>query len=276
MPQMVSRTPVALALAVSFVIGVSTGSAGASVLCKNRRGGLLVRDVCKPREETLDPPKLDQLGLRGPAGPPGPVGPPGGGLKVLDASGAEVGLVMSLVQTGSYYGSGSSQSARVVREMMLPGGSGTEFIAFYITTQGLTTSDYACSSYYGYYTKADCTGDRFQTCEYGSCSSVAGAFLFTSLTPGPDGVACFARGGTEFQHGDFYQRTYVSGPSIDAATSQCVGAGGTLLTPVIDCGYPQFPHFCAQCCLPKSDVGVAPVHQVDLSGVGTPPFRLGR
>lgn len=270
MPRIVSRLPLAIAFAVGLVIGQSTAPAEASVLCKSRRGGLLVRDTCKPREETLDPARLDQLGLRGPTGPAGLPGPPGGGLKVLDATGVEVGLVTSL-QT--YYG----QFASVIREATLPGGSGPEFIAFSVSARGLTTSEYACNSYYGtYYSNADCTGDRFQSCEYGSCSSVEGAFLYTSLTTRPDGVACFARGGTEFERGDFYHQTYLSAPSIDAVTSLCVAGGGTLLGPVTNCGSPQFPFFCAQCCSLRRGVGVAPVHEVDLSTVGTPPFRLSR
>ena len=280
MPPIVSRLAAAVLLAAGLLVVVPTMPAQASVLCKNRHGGLLVRDTCKPHEETLDTAALDQLGLRGPAGPPGPPGPSGGGLKVLDATGAEVGVVSALVNGYSYYGSSSPQSARVVRQMTLPGGSGPEFIAFYVTTQGLKTTSYSCTSsysYYGiYYTNADCSGDRFQTCDYGACSSADGAFLFTSLTAGSDGLACFARGGAEFRRGDFYHQSFVGGPSIAAATSACVGAGGTLLTPAIDCGSPQFPRFCAQCCFLRRSVGVAPVHEVDLSTVGTPPFRLGR
>jgi hypothetical protein len=270
MQRLVSRMPLAVAFAVGLVVGPSTPPVEGSVLCRSHRGGLLVRDTCKPREETLDPARLDQLGLRGPAGPVGPVGPPGGGLKVLDAAGAEVGLVTSL-QT--YYG----QYASVVREATLPGGSGPEFIAFSVTAQGLATSEYACTSYYGtYFPNADCTGDPFQTCEYGSCSSVAGAFLYTSLSIRLDGVGCFARGGPEFRRGDFYHQAQVNAPSIDAVTAACVGRGGTLLGPVANCGTPQFPYFCAQCCSLSRDVGVAPVHEFDLSTVGTPPFRLSR
>ena len=270
MPRTVSRMPAFLAAAL--VAGLSAGPAAASVLCKTRHGGLIVRDACKPREETLDSARLGQLGLRGPAGPAGPVGPPGGGLKVLDATGAEVGLVTSL-QT--YYG----QSASVVRQMTLPGGSGPEFVLFSVTAHGLNTSEYAtCTSYYGtYFSRSDCTGDELQSCDYGSCSSVSGAFLFTPIASiTSDGMACFARGGTEFRRGDFFHDTFVSGPSIDAATAACEGPGGTLLGPIRNCGSPQFPFYCGQCCALSHNVGVAPVHQFDLSTVGTPPFRLAR
>src|SRR3954469_14100955 len=66
-------------------------AAGASVLCKSSRGNLLVRDACRPREQTLTPQAVDDLGLRGPAGPVGPTGPPGGGLHLVDANGSDVG-----------------------------------------------------------------------------------------------------------------------------------------------------------------------------------------
>src|SRR5438445_6324103 len=89
MPRTASRMPAAVVLAMGLVAATPAPPVGASVLCRNKHGGLLVRDTCRPREETLDAARLGQLGLRGPAGPPGPVGPPGGGLKVLDATGAE-------------------------------------------------------------------------------------------------------------------------------------------------------------------------------------------
>ena len=190
---------------------------------------------------------------------------------MLDATGAEVGLVASL---RNYYG----QSASVVRAMTLPGGSGPEFVAFSVSGLGLVTSEYACNSYYGtYYSDPTCAGDRFQTCDSGLCSSAAGAFLFTSVAVTPEGVGCFARGGTEFRHGDFYHPIEVYGPSIAAATAACEDTGGRLLGPVTSCGSPpQFPNFCADCCALIRNLGVAPLHQVDLSAIGTPPFHLAR
>jgi len=239
----------------------------ASELCKSRRGGLLVRDTCKEHEQKLDAASLEALGLRGPAGPLGPPGPPGGGLHVVDALGSEVGVVTSLT---TYYG----QYASVLREATLPGGTGPEFIGFSVTTQGLRTSDYACdTSYYGtYFRTPDCTGETLQQCEYGSCSSAEGAFLFTPVQVKPDGVACFVRGGDEFERGDFYRPTTVFAPSIALAVAQCTDTGGVLLGPIVSCG-PSF--FCGDCCRLDHNVGVAPIHSFELS-VGTPPFRLSQ
>ncbi len=266
MPRSGSCMQAVIALAVGLVAGAAP--AYASVLCKRMGGGLLVRDTCKKHEQTLGPVQLDELGLRGPTGP---IGPSGGGLKVLDATGAEVGLVTSL--QSAYYG---EQSARVVSEMTLPGASGPEFVGFSVSARGVTTSDYACNGYYGiYYRNADCTGDPFQTCDYGSCSSATGALLFTPVSVNTDGIGCFVRGGSEFRRGDFYHLINVHGPSIEAATSQCVTGGGTLLSPAVSCGNGS-PLFCAQCCAFGHSVGVAPVHQVDFSTIWTPPFRLGR
>ena len=242
-------------------------NAFASELCKTRRGGLLIRDACKAREQRLDAAALDALGLRGPAGPPGPPGSPGGGLHVVDANGSDVGLVTSL---NTYYG----QYAQVLRESGLPGSTGPEFIQFTVTTQGVRTSDYACNSYYGTFFKTpDCAGAKYEQCEYGNCSSVAGAFLFTQVGVRPDGIACFTRGGSEFERGDFFRKASIFGSTIDQVVTSCTDGGGTLLDAVTQCG---FNSFCASCCLFTPGVGVAPIHEIDFTSVGTPPFRLTR
>ena len=257
----------AIATAIALA-SLGLAPAHASVLCKSRRGGLLVRDVCKPREETLDTGKLDALGLRGPAGPPGSAGPPGGGLHVVDAAGSDVGTVTALA---NYYG----QYAQVLRETTLPGGTGPEFITFSVNTRGVrTTSYYGCGSYYGtYYRTPDCAGEQLQNCDYGNCASTEGAFLFTSIQIGPDGIGCFTRGGSEFERGDFYRSVYVSGPSVEAATAACTNRGGSVLGSIASCGT---SFFCGQCCAVDQGVGVAPLHSVDMATVGTPPFRLSR
>jgi len=239
----------------------------ASELCKTRRGGLIIRDVCKVREQKLDPATLSALGLRGPAGPPGPPGSPGGGLHVVDANGSDVGVVTQLT---TYYG----QYAQVLRESGLPGSNGPEFIQFTVTAQGVRTSEYACNSYYGTYFKTpDCTGQKYEQCDYGNCSSVAGAFLFTRISVNPAGIGCFTRGGSEFERGDFFRRLNTFGQSINQAVAACVDNGGTLLGPVTQCG---FNSFCGDCCRPSQDIGVSPIHEVDFASVGTPPFRLSR
>lgn len=245
-------------------------SARASELCKTRRGGLLVRDTCKPREQKLDTAAIEALGLRGPVGPIGPTGPPGGGLHVVDAVGSEVGVVTRLT-TGYYYG----QYAQVLREETLPGGTGPEFITFSVTVDGVRTSEYSCDfSYYGtYFRTPDCQGDPLLNCEYGNCSSVEGAFLYTPVQIGLDLMGCFARGGSEFERGDFYQEESLFGPSIGQVVTQCADSGGTLTGPVTPCG-PGF--FCGQCCELQQAVGVAPIHSFDASSFGTPPFRLSR
>jgi hypothetical protein len=172
-----------------------------------------------------------------------------------------------------YYG---GQTASVLREMTLPDRTSAEFVLFSATPLGLRTSSYACSGYYGtFFPNPDCTGAQYTSCEYGSCSSAEGAFLFTSVTPGDDLVACYARGGSEFQRGDFYREIQVFGSSAAQAAASCANRPGTLLTPVAPCSFSP-SSFCAQCCELEHNAGVAPIHSVDLSGVGVPPFRLAR
>ena len=263
-----SRRRIMIGAAALLLAAGASSNGHASELCKTRRGGLLVRDACKAREQKLDAAALGALGLRGPAGPPGPPGSPGGGLHVVDANGSDVGLVTALAN--GYYG----QYARLLREAGLPGASAPEFIQFSVTTAGVRTSDYACNSYYGTFFKTpDCAGTQYEECEYGNCSSSAGAFLFTTVSVRPDGVGCFTRGGAEFERGDFFRKASTFGETIDEAVAACVDGGGTLLGPIQSCG---FNAFCGNCCRPAQDVGVAPVHEIDFGSIGTPPFRLSR
>ena len=252
------------------VIGVQP--ADGSELCKTRRGGLLIRDTCRPREQKLDTASIEALGLRGPAGPIGPAGPPGGGLHVVDSLDSDVGVVTRLTN-GYYYG----QYAQVLREETLPGGAGPEFIQFSVTTQGVRTSEYSCNfSYYGtYFRTPDCQGERLEQCEYGNCSSTEGAFLFTPVAVGLDLVGCFTRGGSEFERGDFYREDSVFAPSIAQAVAQCTDGGGSLLGPITLCS-PGSSFFCGECCRLERNVGVSPIHTFDASTFGTPPFRLSR
>src|SRR5437773_5732508 len=83
----------------------------ASILCKTRKGGLVVRDRCKRKEVQLGADQLAALGLKGDLGPqgppgvpgpPGPPGPSGGGLHVVDANGRDVGLVTEVGKVSSY------------------------------------------------------------------------------------------------------------------------------------------------------------------------------
>jgi len=263
------RRTALLLVAIAPVLVGRPSSAVASVLCKNLHGGLLVRDACRRREETLTPPRIDELGLRGPAGQAGPPGPQGGGLHVVDASGGEVGIVTSL--HSAYYG---TQYATVVRRMQLPDGAAPEFVLFSVTPSGLATSEYACASYYGtYHRDPDCSGPELVRCEYGGCSSAAGAFLYLPLTPKLDGTACYVRGGAEFERGDFYREFRIEAASSAQVAQECADSGGTVTTPVAAC---DGSYFCAQCCAIQHAVGVAPRRAVDLTTVGTPPFRLAR
>src|SRR5262249_11521052 len=77
------------------------------------------------------------------------------------------------------------------------------------------------------------------------------------------------------ERGDFYHQFSVQGPSILAATQACTVGGGSLPVAPTPCPFNPL-QFCGQCCALEQQVGVVPRQSVDLSGVGTPPFRLGR
>ena len=145
-------------IAVLLAAGIVSSStpASAKVVCVTKKGGLVLRDGCKPNEVRLD---ADEAGLRGPKGdpgPPGPAAPPeqkpgpakpsrGGGLEVLDAAGKDVGVVDSI----GFYGGG----ARVVRDI------GTDFFVFSVDKSGFQASDFG--NFMFYYASPDCSGSRY-------------------------------------------------------------------------------------------------------------------
>src|SRR5690242_3086418 len=88
------RSLLIVPLALGIVDADLGSRASASVLCAVRHKALVVRDVCKPREETITPDHQLELGMGGAEGPSGPRGPAVHELKVLDAVGHQVGLVI--------------------------------------------------------------------------------------------------------------------------------------------------------------------------------------
>jgi hypothetical protein len=92
--------PVVAALAV---LATLAASASADVLCKQKRGTLIARAVCKPKEVPL---VIDGLGAPGPKGDAGASGSPGApgttgapgtsgtGLHAVDATGKDIGALL--------------------------------------------------------------------------------------------------------------------------------------------------------------------------------------
>jgi hypothetical protein len=102
----------ALALLVAILLTLAIRPAQSEVLCAGKRGIVRLRESCRRRERSLalDPASRGPRGDPGPAGAPGPEGPAGtpgapgapgetvpwATLKVIDASGRDVGAVLRL------------------------------------------------------------------------------------------------------------------------------------------------------------------------------------
>jgi len=124
--------------------------AAADVLCKTRKGAMMVRASCKRRETQLDPGALGiargpdgpegPRGANGSAGPTGPQGAPGVGLVVKDANGAAVGAVVGM----------SGEEVEVARRM------GNQSVRFDVRTTGFSPSGPQLR-----FPTTDCSGQGF-------------------------------------------------------------------------------------------------------------------
>jgi hypothetical protein len=284
-------------LVLGSIVALPLG-ADASVLCKTKKGGLLVRTACKKKELQVAEGEVGLKGEKGekgdpgvpgtpgPAGAPGrdgqrgPAGLPGtggGGLHVVDATGGDVGIVIS---TSSY----GSSAAQVLRTF------GDDRLAIWVDRDGFAMSAESQQDFddgFAYVT-ANCTGTRYVASYYGNLSPSA---LFSTVRVAPDGTGHFARG-SEVQSLQYHQVLSAQGASAAEAETACTQPfpcfGGTTYGPGVALGAagpcPFNPTaFCVRCCRPfgicpggmftPGPAEVAPTHTVDLSGF-QPPFRF--
>jgi hypothetical protein len=240
------------------------GLAGATVLCQARRA-LIVREECKFHEQQVTPDRARELGLEGRQGSRGPAGPPTTDLKVLDAAGGEVGVVVGTDD--------SSGSSTVVADLPLLG-TGTATVPYYIlemTTRGLREFP-SCDSMAVYRTPT-CDGDAYFNCDYGDCGSVAGAFFASRLVRGDDTTACHPGSPSEFVSGTFYFRSRAVSSTAAGAATVCLQRGGRVVGAAFACFQGLT---CVPCCRTRSSDGAVPLRRVDASVIGSPPFRLAR
>ena len=296
-----------VASSIALVVGLAqlaalTGPADATVLCRTKKGGLVVREACKKKEQRLEAQQIETIGLKGEpgaAGPPGPTGlagpaGPGGGagLRVVDATGKEVGLLTSLTATDPEYGTGG---AVVIREITAPGGTGPEWFALSLSSEGFARAEYGTTAFDFVYASSDCTGARYFSveCGYGECSATPP--LATFVRPQPDGATVYFGRASEHQSRQYYWMELHAAYTQAELSGHCMTSSsnrlpGTVVRDVYDCySGPQSPSWCIECCRPMAifDRGsesyvqgpteAVPARTLDLSGLGlTAPFRISR
>jgi len=255
------------ALVVSLVAAGRPPDASASVLCLVRKKSLVVRDQCRAREETLTADRKGGLGLTGPPGSAGVPGPATGSLRVIDAVGREVGLV---IDTNSY-----SASARIVGVTTLPGRSTPEFFIAQVDGTGLQ-NQFGCRDIAEFFETSTCDGPAYADCSFGDCESVPGSFFAQPILYESSATGCFFGDPSEARSGTFFRRSRVLGTSVASLNQQCRNfSEGTLVSPPVRC---HGSLFCADCCAaqPASGRLLTPVHSIDASLLGTPQFRLSQ
>lgn len=281
-------------IAAIVALGLALGSAPASakVLCSTKKGGLVIRDACKPRELQLDAdaagirgPRGDQgvpgsQGLQGGAGPLGPVGPTGpkgdkgergepgprglsgdGGLAVVDANGQEVGLVESI----GYYG-----RTQVLREF------GDEWFTFQVEKSGLRTTNID-EDFTFYYASADCTGTRHLLSYYSNLSS--NRLALNVIAIGQDGKTGYYARGEDAVRQRFSYAQVAGDSSVSGAFTRCTDFyGGDPIGQPEQCGPDGDPFFCLRCCIyPGFEREGAPLQTLDFEQFNfKAPFKLQR
>jgi hypothetical protein len=250
--------PLVALIAIAFA-----GETSASVLCRTRTKKLVVRDACERREQAVTPGQQIDLGMQGPQGP---LGPHSGELRLLDATGREVGLVTSLGDYGN---------VTVVGQLTGPGVTGSDFYLFSAGRVGLADSGSCNRPELQYFESSDCSGQAFANCNSVGCSSVSGAFLARTFIGQDASGACYVSDGADYRRGTFYRRDTVFAFTAAGVDARCLARGGTLLAPIVTCGTGA-KSYCAPCCSLVPDVATSPVHGIDASVFGTPPFRLSR
>jgi hypothetical protein len=232
----------------------------ASELCKTRRGGLLVRDACKAREQKLDAAALGALGLRGPAGRRADRTARAAACHVVDANGSDVGIVTALAN--GYYGPVRATSARErVRGRARSANSSSSPSRPRRGHVGVRLQQLLrAPSSRRRIARAEVRAVRVR-----NCSSSAGAFLFTRVDVGVNASAAFTRGGRSSSGATSSGRSSTFG-SIDRRGVARMRRRRRHAA--------RFRHavrgraFCGDCCRPASDVGVAPVHEIDFEPRG--------
>jgi hypothetical protein len=256
---------IVLGLVVSLVATARPPDVAASMLCQVRNKALVVRDQCKARERPLTPDRQAELGLVGPPGPAGQPGPPAGVLRVIDAVGRDVGVV---IRTGGYY----SASAELVGQMTLPGRSASQFVIGQVDGNGLQ-SDFTCRDVAVFYETSMCQGQAYADCGFGDCETVPGTYFAQPILSDGSATGCFFGEPSEIKQGDFFRRRTSFGSTVLQVNQQCFFSGGRVVSVPVQC---KRGLFCADCCIPAANRSLVPVHRFDASLLGTPQFRLSR
>jgi hypothetical protein len=279
------------AVTVLSAIAMIAGPAeSASVLCKTKKGGLIVREgSCKGSQQTLGDGDLGGLGLQGPKGDPGPAGlsapgqkgdqgsqgpkgdkgepggqgpkgdpgPPGKDGKPGAAGGAihVVDADGSEVGVVTYLDNNSyyGSSGRVVRELKADDSNDAEWFEFPVKTRGFVTSYYGVA-YGAVFASDDCTGDIFKPVYggYYGYGSTEDPFAFQVSFDTDDTTVGFFTRPSQTVNQQYYAETNY--PSSAGGAFACTN-GSNYVPPgkVINTGpcYPGSDDQCLRCCVPN-------------------------
>lgn len=239
---------VALAALVTTAVG-----AHAVVPCRSRMGAVVVRDVCRKHETTLDRAALGALGAQGTAGTPGAQ------VRIADANGKLVGAFDQFTDSG------------LVATVAL----GTDVVPLPVDRAGFVQGP----SVQRAFLTSDCTGDR-----YVLAGPLAPPITFATIAA--DGfTVSYGRQVDAAPHAAYYGSSRVAGADANAAMAACQAGmpAGVVTSAASICAAPLEALVCVDCCRQLTDVGqfipasATPVRTFDLRTLAlTPPFHLER
>jgi len=250
---------------VAGAIGVLAILAGAgdahAVLCKSKKGMLIIRSACKKKETALN--KADDVFQ--------PIVFPPGGARVHDSADKDVGPVI-----GGYYGG-------VTVLFSVPGGQDT--FSASVNKKGFKGFDNAIDEFNAFlYANNGCTGQRYF--EYGS-SADENSLVISLLVDSTMTKGYFTRASEVIKNnmtGVF--SPYTQSSATNDSSLNC-NVGDTAVAAVEPCDPNRFCRtnplppqcFCHRCCFasPNTPSTLNPVDQVDLGGLGlTAPLKIVR
>jgi hypothetical protein len=176
----------------------------------------------------------------------------------------------------------SEFSTKVIRQVTLPNGPGTEWFLFFVDGGGFQADSGGYYSDYFLYASPNCSGNRYEYNYYPGQNPLA-----IDVAVASDGVTGRFGRPSEAKLQQYYRKRSIVDPSPMGAFIQCTDhpffLPGSLLDEAMPCEF-QPGALCADCCTPRGnrfagpvEESAPPIRELNVSDFGLePPFKIER